>query len=341
MAESAMRTRGAVSGAEGFWGRSLDRTLSFEDQSRRGRVDSRELGYIMDAREPHRRNDFHESSRRNLVLESDRRLNGGESGRGHGQESGRGLSRDHGSSYYRDYERKHSRRDYDANERENDRERYRRREYYPNNYREEDYDSYCGRGASGNDRRRCFICNIPGHLASRHNAWALTNHRHVAGSIGMTEPVLLSINSRAQMSILPQRAPPQQELLPVNLSALATAWQQYLAPGIDEVENALATLQSVNVAMGAMAPHAEISAMVSSWDKLIAPGRVRMERSLAAMGFSPEGDRQEGRVSSSTTTARGNQEEPKYAANESVTMMTDAVEVGATNIDTGYDFDIY
>jgi hypothetical protein len=130
---------------------------------------------------------------------------------------------------------------------------------------------------------------------------------------------------------------------PVNFSAMATAWQQYLVPGMDEVGNALAALQSAAVAMGDAAPHAEIAAVVASWDQYITPGRVRMERSLTAMGSSPvEGHHQEGRVGSSTKTYRDHsQDEAKYFANETMVTMTDAVDVAPTNFDDGYDFDIY
>ncbi|KAJ6001709.1 hypothetical protein N7522_006936 [Penicillium canescens] len=309
MTEPGLRILGAASSAEDFWGRSLDRTHAFDDQRRR-------------CRDPA---DAHESPR--------------ESGR----EYGRDFSRDPGSGHYRDYDRGRNHRDSDMKRRDDDRARYRERDYYPNNHREE-YDSYRGGGANRNDRRRCYICNTPGHIAIRHNAWALTHQRHVAGSIGITEPVHLSINSRAQLSILPQRIPRQQELMPpVNLSAMATAWQQYLVPGMVEVGNALAALQSAAVAMGAAAPHAEIAAIVASWDQYITPGRVRMERSLAAMGSSHvEGYHQEGRVSSSTTTYRDHsQDEPKYFASETLVTMTDAVNVEPTNVDNGYDFDIY
>jgi hypothetical protein len=48
------------------------------------------------------------------------------------------------------------------------------------------FDAHNKKGANRNDRRRCYICNTPGHIAIRHNAWALTHQRHVAGSIGMT-----------------------------------------------------------------------------------------------------------------------------------------------------------
>ena len=107
--------------------------------------------------------------------------------------------------------------------------------------------------------------------------------------------------------------------------------------------DALAALQSAAVAMGAAAPHAEIAAMVAAWDQYITPGRVRVERSLAAMDSSPvKGYRQEGRVSSSTTTYRDHsQDEPKYFASETMVTMTDAVNVAPTNADNGYDFDIY
>jgi hypothetical protein len=130
---------------------------------------------------------------------------------------------------------------------------------------------------------------------------------------------------------------------PVNLSAMVTAWQQYLAPGMVEVGDALAALQSAAVAMGVAAPHAEIAAMVAAWDQYITPGRVRVERSLAATDSSPvKGYHQEGRVSSSTITYQDHsQDEPKYSANETMGTMTDAVNVVPTNADNGYDFDIY
>lgn len=167
MTEPGLRIMGAASGAEDFWGRSLDRTRAFDDQPRRGR----------DPVDAH------------------------ESGRQYGRESGRDFSRDRGSGHYRDYDRERKHRDSDMERRDDEpatvigtiiptiivkSTTLTVAGYVLCPFYDFQFDAHNKKGANRNDRRRCYICNTPGHIAIRHNAWALTHQRHVAGSIGMT-----------------------------------------------------------------------------------------------------------------------------------------------------------
>ncbi|KAJ5776026.1 uncharacterized protein N7511_001037 [Penicillium nucicola] len=308
MASPGTTVRGATSGAPDIWGRPIDRTYLSANQSDRGRIDPREPGYI---RESEYRNDV----------------------RGPGRARNR-----RGSAYYQDL---------DLNGGQTDRNWYRRRlrSSNSNSGRGQELGNRRGRkGVGRNEQRRCFICDTPGHVARHHNAWALSNQGHAAGSIGMTDPVVLSINSEAHMSILPHTIAPrtsqQQEQTPVDITALIAAWEQYLAPGLTEVEDALTALQTTAVRMGVTAPHAEISGMVSLWDRLINPGRIRMESSLAAMCANAEGAQQEGCANSSTTSAPGNQEEPSSDAAELMDTTSGAAD-GSTGLIDEYDFNTY